>query len=369
MVKLARIKNLNIWALFLIALITSIGIVMLYSAANGNMYPWATKQIIRFGAGLIVLLFAAVVDIRTWYTVAYPFYIISFILLVGVEIMGFIGMGARRWLDLYIFALQPSELMKIGLILALARYFHDCSATQILKTRHVIIPITLTLLPALLMMRQPDLGTAMLLIFASVVIFFLAGVPLWKFFAVGLSACLSMPIMWHFLHDYQKNRILVFFNPELDLTHAGYHLMQSKIALGSGGFWGKGYMQGSQSHLNFLPEKQTDFIFTMFCEEFGMIGAIVLLILYFLLIGYCFSVALKSRSSFARLMVLALTSLFFFYAFINIAMVMGLAPVVGIPLPLVSYGGTSMLTVLFSFGLIFSARLYHDVRFGNRAGL
>lgn len=365
MTKFERLKSLNIWALLLIILITGVGLLVLYSAAGGHIYPWAFKQFLRFFVGMVILLVVAVVDIRSWYNVAYPFYFVSLILVIGVELLGFVGMGAQRWLDLYIFNLQPSELMKVALVLALARYFHDCSPEKILKTRNLIIPLVLILIPALLMMRQPDLGTAMLLIFAGVTVFFLAGVQLWKFFAVmGLSVA-SFPVLWTYLHDYQKKRILVFLNPESDPTHSGYHVMQSKIALGSGGFWGKGFMQGSQSHLNFLPEKQTDFIFTMFCEEFGTIGAIVLLTLYTLLIIYCFSVALKSRNSFARLMALALTMIFFFYITINMAMVMGLAPVVGIPLPLVSYGGTSMLTVLFSFGLIFSTRLYHDVRFGG----
>ncbi len=365
MTKLERLGSLNIWILLLITLIASLGFLMLYSAANGNLHPWAFRQIIRFSFGMLVLLAVSLVDIRVWYNSAYPLYFIALLLLIGVELLGFVGMGAQRWLDLYLFNLQPSELMKVALVLALARYFHDSSPQAIIRTRTLFVPLMLIVVPALLMMRQPDLGTAMLLIFAGLSIFFLAGVQIWKFLVVGGLALGSSPILWNFLHDYQKKRILVFLDPELDPTHAGYHVLQSKIALGSGGFWGKGFMQGSQAHLNFLPEKQTDFIFTMFCEEFGMAGALVLLALYMLLIIYCFSVSLKSRSSFARLMVLALTMIFFFYIFINIAMVMGLVPAVGVPLPLVSYGGTSMLTVLLSFGLIFSTRLYHDVRFGT----
>lgn len=318
----------------------------------------------RFVFGMAVLFLVAMHDIRTWFNGAYIFYGLTLLLLIFVELMGVVGMGGQRWLDLYIFNLQPSELMKIALVLALARYFHGAPLKEIRQTKYVIIPLLMIMLPVLLVMRQPDLGTAMMLLLCGVIVIFLAGVQVWKFVLTGILALSSLPILWNFLYDYQKKRILVFLNPELDPTHSGYHIMQSKIALGSGGFWGKGFMQGTQAHLNFLPEKQTDFIFTMFCEEFGMFGALVLLSLYAILIIYCYSIALRSRSSFARLLTVGLTSILFFYMCINTAMVMGLAPVVGIPLPLVSYGGTSMLTVLFSLGLIFSARLYHDARLG-----
>lgn len=362
--RLSRLKHLNVWVLFLLTAVVGISIAMLYSAAKGSFHPWAIKQILRFGVGLFLLVCVALVDIRTWYNVTYPLYAVCLVLLIGVELIGFVGMGAQRWIDLYVFNLQPSELMKITLILALARYAHDFY-DEMTCTKRLLIPLFFIAVPSLLVMRQPDLGTAMLFIFAGTSILFLSGVQIWKFLMVGSVAAISFPILWTFLHDYQKRRILVFLDPELDPAKSGYHVTQSKIALGSGGFWGKGFMQGTQAHLNFLPEKQTDFIFTMFCEEWGMVGAIVLLILYGLLIGYCFSVALRSRSTFASLLTLGLTMIFFFYIFINIAMVMGLAPVVGVPLPLMSYGGTSMLTVLLSFGLIFSARLYHDVRFGS----
>ncbi len=360
-----RLKNIHVLPILVMMIIASLSVFTLFSAANAHFSPWASKQAMRFCISLILLISVALVDIRTWYTLSYPFYVLAFLFLIGVEVMGFVGMGAKRWLDLYIFTLQPSELMKIALILALARYFHDCPPSLILKNRTLLIPIMLILAPSLLVMRQPDLGTAMLLIFAGTSTLFLAGVQLWKFICVGGAVIGASPLLWHFLHDYQKNRILVFLNPEMDPSHTGYHVMQSKIALGSGGFWGKGFMEGSQGHLNFLPEKQTDFIFTMFCEEFGMAGALFLLSLYTILIVFFFNVALKSRSSFGRLLALSLTMLFFFYIFINISMVMGLVPVVGVPLPLMSYGGTSMITVMFSFGLIFSTSLYRDVRLGS----
>jgi rod shape determining protein RodA len=205
----------------------------------------------------------------------------------------------------------------------------------------------------------------MMLLICGVIVIFLAGVQIWKFMLAGTLGAACLPILWHLLYDYQKNRILVFLNPESDPMRSGYHVMQSKIALGSGGFLGKGYMQGSQAHLNFLPEKQTDFIFTMFCEEFGMLGALVLITFYAIIIMHCYTIAIRSRSSFAKLMTIGLVSILFFYMFINMAMDMGLVPVVGVPLPLVSYGGTSMLTVLFSLGLIFSARIFHDTRLGS----
>ena len=363
--KIARLKAIPLPILGIILAIVGVGCLVLYSAAQGHLYPWASKQMMRFSFGFIMLLGAALIDIRTWYVLAYPLYGLSLLLLVGVEFLGFVGMGAQRWIDLYIFQLQPSELMKISLILALARYAHDTPMEDIQKNKSLILPLIFVALPALLTMRQPDLGTALLLIFSGITVLFLAGVPIWKFIFSGALTLGSLPILWSFLHDYQKRRVLVFLNPEMDNRGAGYHVTQSKIALGSGGFWGKGWMDGSQSHLNFLPEKQTDFIFTMFCEEFGMIGAITLLTLYALLIGYFFAVAHMSRSRFAKLTVLALATSFFLYIAINISMVMGVMPVVGVPLPLMSYGGTSMLTVLISFGIIFSARVYHDIRFSR----
>lgn len=360
--KIMGLRALSPLILTVIMSIVTISCVLLYSAAQGSMSPWAFKQLIRFVFGFVLMLGATLIDIRTWYMLAYPLYGITLLLLIGVEFMGFVGMGAQRWIDLYVFQLQPSELMKIALILALARYAQDCPKDDLLKNKNLIVPMALVGIPALLTMRQPDLGTALLLIFSGITVLFLAGVQLWKFILSAALTLGSLPILWRFLHDYQKRRVLVFLNPEMDHRGAGYHVTQSKIALGSGGFWGKGWMAGSQSHLNFLPEKQTDFIFTMFCEEFGMIGALTLLALYAMLIGYFFAVAYMSRSRFAKLTVIALATSFFLYIAINIAMVMGVMPVVGVPLPLMSYGGTSMLTMLISFGIIFSARVYHDVR-------
>lgn len=327
--------------------------------------PWAGKQVIRFAAGILIMLAVAIVDIRTWMFLAYPFYGLCLILLVGVELMGFIGMGAQRWIDLYVIQLQPSELMKVVLILALARYFQLTSLEEVRKFSRLLFPLALIAFPTLLVMRQPDLGTAMILIMSGAILFFVAGVRIWKFVVAGGLVVGAVPILWTFMHEYQRKRVLIFLNPESDPSNSGYHVSQSKIALGSGGWFGKGYMNGTQSHLNFLPEKQTDFIFTMFSEEFGFIGGLILVCLYVMLLTYGFVVALRARNHFGRLVAIGINSTIFLYAFINMAMVMGMLPVVGVPLPLVSYGGTAMLTLLMGQGLLLSVAMYQDVRIGR----
>lgn len=363
--KIKRLKQLNTSIVGLLCLISCIGLLMLYSAADANLYPWAFKQMIRFGVGLCVMVLVAVTDIRTWLTCAYPLYAVALVLIIGVEVMGFVGMGAQRWIDLYIIQLQPSEIMKIALILVLARYFHNCNLKEISQIKYLIFPLVLILAPTLLVMRQPDLGTAMIFILSGGALFFVTGVRIWKFLVAGGLAVVSIPLLWSRMYEYQQKRVLIFLNPESDPANAGYHITQAKIALGSGGIFGKGFLNGTQSHLNFLPEKQTDFIFTMFSEEFGFAGGVILLCLYAFLIGYGFLVSLRSRSHFGRLVALGITTVIFLYVFINVAMVMGLLPVVGVPLPLISYGGTAMLTLLFGMGLIFSVSIYHDVRIGR----
>lgn len=348
--------------LFLLCFITMLGMLMLVSAANGSLHPWAFKQMIRFLFGFIVMLNISCINVRAFFDHAYLLYLISFIALVAVELMGFVGMGAQRWIDLYVFNFQPSELMRLGLILTLGRYFHSLSQEEIANPFVLLLPIVLIFAPTLLVLRQPDLGTAMLLMLSSAAIFFAAGVRLWKFAVVGGGILAAIPLLWTLLHGYQKKRILIFLNPESDPAHAGYHIIQSKIALGSGGLLGKGFLQGTQSHLNFLPEKQTDFIFTMFCEEFGLIGALFLITLYTSLIICNIRIAMNARTTFARLTALGLSATLFLYVFINMAMVTGLLPVVGIPLPFFSYGGTAMLTLLISQGILFSIHLHNDMR-------
>ena len=363
-----KLLNIHWFLVFLICLTSAIGIALLYSAAHGNFQPWASRQLLRFGVGMVVMLAVSLVDIRIWLRFSYVFYIISFLLLALVELMGFVGMGAQRWLDLGYFNLQPSELMKITLILALARYFHGLTFDDVSNPTRLVLPIVMVIAPAALVLRQPDLGTALMLMLASCAIFFVAGVRLWKFGLVSILAVISAPVAWHFLHDYQKRRVLTFINPESDPLGAGYHIIQSKIALGSGGLLGKGFMQGTQGHLNFLPEMQTDFIFTMLAEEFGLVGGLGLLGLYILLIGVGAIIAVRSNSQFGRLTAMGVTITFFLYAFINIAMVMGLIPVVGVPLPLISYGGTALMTLLIGFGLLIGVWIHKDVTIGRRGG-
>lgn len=347
-----RLRSINFLVLCLIVIISCIGFAILYSAGGGKWSPWAGKQIVRFIIGFIVMLAVASTDIRFWFRNAYSIYFSALALLILVELVGMVGMGAQRWINLYFFNLQPSEIMKIAVVLALARYFYNMTAYDIRKLSHLIPPFAMIFIPAGLVMKQPDLGTALVLIMVGCTMIYYAGMPRWLIVTGSLVIMAAMPIMWSIMHGYQKNRILTFIDPERDPLGAGYHQLQSKIALGSGGIFGKGYLQGTQSHLNFLPEKQTDFVFTMYSEEFGFIGGIFLLVLYFLLIGYGYSVANQCRHRFGSLLASGLNMILFVYVFINVGMVTGLLPVVGVPLPLVSYGGTSMLTVLLGIGFI-----------------
>lgn len=355
-----KLAKLNWGIFFLLLLISAIGWGLLVSAGGGDIHLWALKQFVRFCVGALIMFGIALTDLRWWLHFSYVFYAIAFVLLCGVEFLGFIGMGAQRWIDLQVIQIQPSELMKIALVMALARYFH--SQTFPIPFYKLFFPLLLILLPVALLLRQPDLGTAMVLLMAGGALFFLAGVSLWIFGAALIGAGASIPILWSFLHDYQKKRILMFFDPNQDSLGAGYHITQSKIALGSGGIWGKGYMQGTQSYLNFLPEKQTDFIFTLLCEEWGFMGGFMLLSLYVFLLAMCFRIILTTQSAFGRFVAAGMTVTFFLYIFINVAMVMGLLPVVGIPLPLVSYGGTAMLTLLMGFGFLLNVGLHRTLK-------
>jgi rod shape determining protein RodA len=360
-----KLWQVNWFLVLFIIILTGIGCAMLYSAGEGSWDPWAKRQIIRFGIGLFLMIMVAVTDIRSWMRHAYTLYFLVLCLLIAVEVMGVIGMGAQRWIDLGVIQLQPSEIMKITLVLALARFFHGVSLEEIGRPTSLIIPLLLVAAPVVLVIRQPDLGTAIMLTMTAGVIFFLAGVRTWKFGLVIGAILAAMPLAWTMLHGYQKKRILTFLNPEIDPLGAGYHIMQSKIAFGSGGVFGKGYLSGTQSHLNFLPEKQTDFIFTMLAEEFGMVGGLLLLGIYAIVLIYGFAIALRVHNQFGRLITLGITGTFFLYVFINIAMVMGLVPVVGVPLPLVSYGGTAMLSLMIGFGFILCAYVHRDVRVGR----
>lgn len=352
------------YVLYIVALAV-IGIGMLYSAANGSWSPWALNHLIRFFMGFAIMIILAMVDVKFILRYAYHLYFATLALLVIVEVMGHVGMGAQRWINLGFINLQPSELMKISLVLALAKYFHGTSLQTIESVRGIMIPFAMAIFPAALVAFQPDLGTSLMLLFTTVAIFFIVGVQIWKFVLVFLGALASLPIAWSFLHDYQKNRVLTFFNPERDPLGAGYHIIQSKIALGSGGIFGKGFLHGTQSHLNFLPEKHTDFIYTMLSEEFGLIGAVLIVALNILILIYSYSFALRCNNYFGKLVIIGLATNYFLYVFINTAMVLGLLPVVGVPLPLISYGGTVMLSVMASFGIILSININRNVNLGK----
>jgi len=360
-----KLRHINWSFVIVICLIACVGFATLYSAGNGHVTPWASRQAIRFVAALCLMIGVALIDIRIWMRYAYWFYFIAMGLVAAVDVIGVVGMGAQRWLHLGFFQIQPSEVMKVALILALARYFHSAMLDDVARPTYLFVPILMVLAPVALVLKQPDLGTAMMLMLMAGAVFFLAGVRLWMFGIVLALAGAAGPLAWKFLKPYQKDRIFTFLEPESDPLGAGYHILQSKIALGSGGLFGKGFLQGSQSHLNFLPEKQTDFIFTMLAEEWGIVGSLGLLALYSLIVILGFALSLRVRNHFGRLVGMGVTTTFFLYVFINIAMVMGLIPVVGVPLPLISYGGTAMITIMAGFGLVLSASIHRNVRIGR----
>jgi rod shape determining protein RodA len=357
-----KLKHLNWGMVLLLSLLAGIGFLSLYSAGGGQWDPWAGRHITRYAMFVVMMIGIALIDIRFWYRMAYPIYAIGFVLLIIVEIMGHVGMGAQRWINLGFIQIQPSELMKIAVVLALARMFHSATIDDMRSLRFLMLSAILIVAPVGLVLLQPNLGTAVILIALGGAMLFLAGAPIWIFLAGIGGVVAAVPVVYTLLHDYQRRRVDTFLNPESDPLGAGYNIIQSKIALGSGGIEGKGFLNGTQSHLNFLPEKQTDFIFTLWAEEWGLIGGAALLALLGAIFLYGIILAHKCRHGFGRLLALGLTVNFSLYAFINIAMVMGLIPVVGIPLPLVSYGGTAMMAAMIGFGLILSCSIHRDVK-------
>jgi len=353
-----KLAKLNWWLVILICSVAAVGIASLYSAAGGDFDRWASRQMMRFGIGMIGLVIIAMIDIKWWYRLTWPIYFIGMIMLVFVEVKGHVGMGAQRWINLGFMQLQPSELMKIAVVMALARHFHGASPEQARRLSFLIVPALVIAAPVALVLMQPDLGTALMIIMAGAAMVFMAGAPIWLFVSAIVGAAVSVPIAWQFLHEYQKKRVMTFLDPESDPLGAGYHITQSKIAIGSGGVEGKGFLQGTQSHLNFLPEKQTDFIFTLWVEEWGLLGGVFLLTLFLFIFITGLRTSLRCKHNFGRYLALGVSVNFSLYVFINIAMVMGLIPVVGAPLPLVSYGGTSMLAALIGFGLMMSCGIY-----------
>ena len=362
---LRKILYLN-WPLtLLLASVAGVGFLMLYSVAGGSFSPWAEPQAKRFALGMAVMIMVAMVPIWFWRNISVLAYLMSIVLLLAVEFFGTVGMGAQRWIDIGFMRLQPSELMKITLVMLLAAYYDWLPTEKTSRLFWVLVPVIMILFPTFLVLRQPDLGTSILLMAAGGGVMFLAGVH-WAYFAtviagaVGLVTAVfySRGTEWQLIKDYQFRRIDTFLDPSQDPLGAGYHITQSKIALGSGGWSGRGFMQGTQSRLNFLPEKHTDFIFTTLAEEFGFIGGFTLLSIYVLIIVFCVATALAARDRFSSLVTLGIAITFFLFFAVNMSMVMGLAPVVGVPLPLVSYGGSAMLVLLAAFGLVQSANVH-----------
>jgi rod shape determining protein RodA len=351
------------WPLIvMLCLIASAGVVTLYSVAEGSWTPWAFAHATRFAIALVMLVVVGLISMRFWMALAYPIYAVALAALIMVPFVGETVMGAQRWIDVGHFQFQPSELMKIGLVMALARYYHGLRVEQVSHILYLIMPALMIGAPVVLVFMQPDLGTAMMLAMTGVAIIFLAGLSLRLGFLGLLAAVGGAYLAYRFdiLKQYQVERILTFMDPDRDPLGKGYHLLQSKIGLGSGGLDGKGFMEGTQSQLKFLPEMQTDFIFTIFGEEFGFVGAIGLLGLYFVVIMTGVGIALRAKTHFARLTAMGVLVTFALYVLINSGMVMGLAPVVGVPLPLVSYGGTVMMTIMAGFGLVMSAHLSRE---------
>jgi len=357
-----RIWRINWGMVLVLTAIAGIGVVALYSAAGGRYDPWAAKHAIRYGAALGVLLIVALIHPRVWLALAWPIYIGAMLLLMAVDVIGKTGMGAQRWLMLGPMQIQPSEIAKVAVILVLARYYHGLTREQAARFLYTLPPLLVILAPVGLVMVQPDLGTAMMVLLGGATLLFVAGVRLWMFLAAIIAAVGCLPFAWSFMHEYQRKRVLTFLDPDRDPLGAGYHITQSKIAIGSGGLFGKGFLQGTQASLNFLPEKQTDFIFTTFVEEWGLAGGLALLALFALVLVWGFSIALRSQHHFGRMLALGVCAMLFFYVFINVGMVTGLLPVVGVPLPLVSNGGTAMIVVMFACGLLIGVNVYRDAQ-------
>lgn len=334
--------------LLLLAALCAIGLIVLYSAKPNLNF--IIQQITRIIIATTVMLAIAQLHPRNLERWAGLIYLTILIMLIAVLVLGYSSKGAQRWLNLGIIRFQPAEFMKLAVPLMLAKYLSDCAVP--LTIRHLILPILITLVPTILIALQPDLGTAIITAINGALVIFFAGISLRAMLSMLLVSTAGIPVLWYILHDYQKQRILTFLNPEQDPLGAGYHIIQSKIAIGSGGIYGKGWLQGSQAHLNFIPEQTTDFVFAVLAEEFGLIGIIIVLGLYFAIVIKGLKVSSHSHNSFSKLLAASLTMSFFMYAFINIGMTMGLLPVVGVPLPLISYGGTSMLTIMVSFGIV-----------------
>ena len=360
-----KLKAVDYFLIIIVAIIGSISVVSIYSTESGNFSFYTKNHLTRFLVFFSMFLVLSFVRVSFWYRQAYIFYILGILLLLLVIFFGISASGSKRWINLFIMNLQPSELMKIAIIVCFARYYHRIQSSDIQSYKYLLQPIILLLIPCYLVITQPDLGTAILIAGSGLAIIWLAGLNLKYFIYSGLILLVSLPFVISILKPYQKSRILTFFNPDRDPLGAGYQIIQSKIAIGSGGLLGKGFLQGTQSYLEFLPEKHTDFIFTLFSEEFGFVGSMVLILLYALLIYRIIRIGFSSRSFFAKLYCFGFASALFLYIFVNIAMVVGLLPIVGAPLPIMSYGGSSMLSIMLGLSIVMSCKIYSRDPIGN----
>ena len=360
-----RIKNLDYFLILIIILIGAISVFSIYSTESGNFSYYTKNHLIRLSAFFFMFLILSFIRVSFWYKNAYSFYLIGLTLLILVIFFGISSSGSKRWINLYIINLQPSELMKIAVIVCFARYYHRIQSADVESLKFLIQPLILLFVPCYLVITQPDLGTSILIAGSGIVVIWLAGINIKYFIYSGLLFLVSFPFIISILKPYQKSRILTFFNPDRDPLGAGYQIIQSKIAIGSGGFYGKGFLKGTQSYLEFLPEKHTDFIFTLFSEEFGFLGSTILILLYMLLIYRIIRIGFLTRSYFSRLYCYGFASALFLYIFVNIAMVVGLLPIVGAPLPIMSYGGSSMLSIMLGLSIVMSCKVYAGERIPN----
>ncbi|MDA8688078.1 rod shape-determining protein RodA [Candidatus Pelagibacter bacterium] len=356
-----KILSIDYVLVFSILILGIVSMFAMYSTDGGEFKYHTNSHILRFFVFFSLFFLISLIQIRFWHNQSYSIYILFFTLLLGVKYFGLTSSGSKRWLDLYFMNLQPSELMKVGVILFLAKYYHRVSIENMNSIRYLFLPIIALIAPLLLVATQPDLGTSILIAAGGIVVAWLAGVRI-KFFAYSSLAFLAfLPVAISFLKPYQKSRILTFLNPERDPLGAGYQIIQSKIAIGSGGLFGKGFLNGSQSYLDYLPEKHTDFIFTLFSEEFGFFGSVSILLLYAVIISRIIKIGTVTRSNFGKLYCYSFATAFFIYVAVNMMMVLGLLPIVGSPLPIMSYGGSSMMAMMFGLGIVMSCKVYKDV--------
>ena len=355
-----KLKSIDYFLILLLILIGAVSVLAIHSTESGNFSYYTKNHLVRLLSFFFMFLLLSFVRIKVWYSNAYLFYLLGLVLLILVLFFGVTASGSKRWLNLFFLNLQPSELMKIAIIVCFARYYHRIQSADIQSYKFLLQPIILLIIPCYMVINQPDLGTAILIAGTGIAIIWLAGLNIKYFVYSGLLLLVSLPFAISILKPYQKSRILTFFNPDRDPLGAGYQIIQSKIAIGSGGFFGKGYLKGTQSYLEFLPEKHTDFIFTLFSEEFGFVGSALLLIIYAIIIYRIIVIGATSRSYFAKIFCYSFGAAIFVYITINMSMVLGLLPIVGSPLPIMSYGGSSMLATMIGFGIVMSAKVHNQ---------